>query len=454
MIIMKFGGSSVADGARIHALGKIVASRRGESPLVVVSALGGVTDRLLEAARLAREGQETGALELLSKLEARHFQTLGECRVTVEEARELQGWITIELSRLRELLHGVALLKELTPRTLDAIAAAGELLSSRIITAALQAQDLPAVWVDPRAVLITDDNFGAALPDEPAIAAASTKHIAPLIAARKIPVTGGFVGAEPGGQTTTLGRGGSDFSAALLGAALRADAIEIWTDVDGILTADPRLVKNSRPVPVISHDEAAELAFFGAKVLHPATIRPAVKLGIPVRIKNSFNPACAGTEVRADAPGAGVRAIAARRGCAALFIDNPRMLLAHGYAAKVFGVFERHGVPVDVIATSEVSISVTVDAGAPLEALRAELAGFAEVSVLRELAVVTVVGQKLRSTPGIAARVFTALQGINVVMISQGASDTNLTFVVAASETEAAVRRLHDAFFPATGGGS
>jgi aspartate kinase len=317
----------------------------------------------------------------------------------------------------------------------------------------LQALDLPAVWVDPRSVLITDHNFGAALPDEPAIAAAA-KQITPLITAGNIPVTGGFVGAEPGGQTTTLGRGGSDYSAALLGAALHAAAIEIWTDVDGILTADPRLVKNPRPVAAISHDEAAELAFFGAKVLHPATIRPAVKLGIPVWIKNSFNPAGAGTEVRAAAPGEGVRAIAARRGCAALFIDNPRMLLAHGYAAKVFAVFERQGVPVDVIATSEVSISVTVDAAAPLEALCAELSGFAEVSVLRDLAVVTVVGQKLRSTPGIAARVFGALQGINVVMISQGASDTNLTFVVAAAETGPAVRRLHDAFFPMIGSSS
>ena len=261
-----------------------------------------------------------------------------------------------------------------------------------------------------------------------------------------------LVGAAPDGTTTTLGRGGSDYSAALLGAALRdaggvVEAIEIWTDVDGILSADPRIVAGARIVPEVGYDEAAELAFFGAKVLHPATIRPAVARGIPVRVRNTFRPESRGTTVTAEAPGAGVRAVAMRTGVAALFVGSPRMLLAHGYAARVFSVFERHAVPVDVIATSEVSISITVDGKAPLEALVRDLSEFAEVSVLRDLAVVSVVGRKLRSTPRVAASVFAALDDINVVLISQGASETNVTFVVQASDAPEAVRRLHRELF-------
>jgi len=300
--------------------------------------------------------------------------------------------------------------------------------------------------------MATDASHGAAAPDEAAIAANVASRLLPERAAGRVVVTGGFVGAAPGGATTTLGRGGSDYSAALLGAALLdsgapVSAIEIWTDVDGILTADPRVVPAARIVPEVGYAEAAELAFFGAKVLHPATIRPAVSRGIPVRVRNTFRPAAPGTTVRSEAPGTGVRALAMRPGVAALFVGSPRMLLAHGYAARVFSVFERHAVPVDVIATSEVSISITVDAKAPLAALVRDLSAFAEVSVLTDLAVVSVVGRKLRSTPRVAASVFAALGEINVVLISQGASETNLTFVVEAKEAPEALRRLHRELF-------
>jgi aspartate kinase len=274
----------------------------------------------------------------------------------------------------------------------------------------------------------------------------------PERAAGRVVVTGGFVGAAPDGSTTTLGRGGSDYSAALLGAALQdagagVEAIEIWTDVDGILSADPRIVPAARIVPEVGYAEAAELAFFGAKVLHPATIRPAVTRGIPVKVKNTFRPHAPGTTVRAEVPGAGVMALAMRTGVVAIFVGSPRMLLAHGYAARVFAVFERHATPVDVIATSEVSISITVDARAPIDDLVRDLSEFAEVSVLGDLAVVSVVGRKLRSTPRVAASVFAALGDINVVLISQGASETNLTFVVQAANAPEAVRRLHRELF-------
>jgi aspartate kinase len=328
----------------------------------------------------------------------------------------------------------------------------GELVSSRFVAAALRAGGTEAVWIDPREILATNASHGAALADEKETAVRVAMHVAPHLAAGRTVVTGGFVGAAPDGSTTTLGRGGSDYSAALFGAALHdvgraVGRIEIWTDVDGILTADPRIVPAARLVPEVSYPEAAELAFFGAKVLHPATIRPAVARGIPVAVRNTFRPESPGTVVRQDAPGNGVRAVAMRRGVTALFVGSPRMLLAHGYAAKVFSVFEKHGVPVDVIATSEVSISITVDEKASLEGVVRDLSEFAEVSLLPHLAVVSVVGKGLRSTAGIAVRVFGAVGDVNVVLISQGASDTNVTFVVDANDAPEALRRLHREFF-------
>jgi aspartate kinase len=310
----------------------------------------------------------------------------------------------------------------------------------------LEAQGAPAAWVDPRDLVPTDAGYGAAIPDEAGIGEATARLVRPHLEAGRIVVTGGYVGRGPSGETTTLGRGGSDYSAALFAAALGAEAIEIWTDVDGILTADPRVVPSARVVPAISYAEASELAFFGAKVLHPATVRPAVRKAIPVWIKNTLRPEAPGSVVRRDAEGTGVRALAARKRIAAVFISNPQMLLAHGYAARVFDVFEKHRVPVDVITTSEVSIATTVDEGAPFEALRADLESFADVEVRRGLAVLTVVGCKLRSTPSIAARIFQALGGVNVVMISQGASDTNVTFVVDEADVESALKRVHAEF--------
>jgi aspartate kinase len=298
----------------------------------------------------------------------------------------------------------------------------------------------------------TDAAFGAAVPDEAGLVVRMRERVLPEIFSGRVVVTGGFVGSAPDGSATTLGRGGSDYSAALFGGALRdagavVDAIEIWTDVDGILTADPRIVPGARLLAEVSADEAAELAFFGAKVLHPATIRPAVSRDLPVVVRNTFRPEVPGTVVRREAAGEGVRALATRKGVAALFVQSPRMLLAAGFAARVFSVFERRHVPVDVITTSEVSISTTVDERAPLEELVADLSAFCDVKLLRRLAVVSVVGRNIRSTPGVAARVFGALRGVNVVLISQGASDTNLTCVVSDSDSAEALRLLHREFF-------
>jgi aspartate kinase len=451
--ILKFGGTSVGDGERIARVGHLVAASGGAgAPLAVVSAMGGVTDLLLALSDAARVKDRASAEKALATLSERHRAAVDAIGLDAAEGAACRAAIDREFLRLADFSTGVSLLGELSTRTSDAIAAAGELLSSPLVAAALRRRGTSAVWIDPRELVATDATFGAALPDEREIAARVRVVALPHLSAGTAVVTGGYVGAAPDGSTTTLGRGGSDYSAALLGAGLfdagaRVEAIEIWTDVDGILTADPRIVPQARLVPEVGYAEAAELAFFGAKVLHPATIRPAVARGIPVVVKNTFRPEGPGTVVRAEAAGGGVRALAMRSGVAALFVGNPRMLLAHGYAARVFSVFEKHRVPVDVIATSEVSISITVDEKAPLEALRADLSTFAEVSVLRDLAVVSVVGKDLRTTPGIAVRVFGALGEINVVLISQGASDTNLTFAVDSRDAPEALRRLHREFF-------
>ncbi len=452
MLVMKFGGTSVGTGERIAGVAELVEARLAEEPFVVVSAMGGVTDALLDLSRSARDGDREAVAAALETLGERHRDALAGLSLEPAAAAKLEEEIRAEQARLEGLATGVALLGELSARTSDAILAAGELLSAALLSAALAKRGVAVARVDPREWMATDASHGAAAPDEAAIAANVASRLLPERAAGRVVVTGGFVGAAPGGATTTLGRGGSDYSAALLGAALLdsgapVSAIEIWTDVDGILTADPRVVPAARIVPEVGYAEAAELAFFGAKVLHPATIRPAVSRGIPVRVRNTFRPAAPGTTVRSEAPGTGVRALAMRPGVAALFVGSPRMLLAHGYAARVFSVFERHAVPVDVIATSEVSISITVDAKAPLAALVRDLSAFAEVSVLTDLAVVSVVGRKLRSTPRVAASVFAALGEINVVLISQGASETNLTFVVEAKDAPEALRRLHRELF-------
>jgi len=449
VIVLKFGGTSVGDGSRIATVAELVSKQKRRKPILVVSALAGVTEELIRLAERARQGESDAIAPVVASLGERHRRAARESGVGGIDLERLLAEIERELGRAGELARGVALLRELTARTRDEILAIGELLSSRIAAAALSARGEPVVWIDPRDLIATDDAFGAANPDEDAIAAAAPRRIGAPVADGRIVVTGGFVGRSEGGETTTLGRGGSDTTAALLGAALGAGAIEIWTDVDGILTADPRLVEGARRIPEISYAEAAELAFFGAKVIHPASIRPAVRRGIPVTIRNTFRPESAGTIIHAGAAGDGVRALASRKGTTAIFVTNPRMLLAHGYAARVFAVFERARVPVDVIATSEVSIAVTVDSGASLERILRDLESFADVDVRRGLGVLTVVGQRLRSTPGVGARIFRALGDINVLLVSQGASETNVTFVVEEEALGAAMNRLHDEFFGA-----
>jgi aspartate kinase len=271
----------------------------------------------------------------------------------------------------------------------------------------------------------------------------------PLLERGQVPVMGGFIGSTRTGVTTTIGRGGSDFSAAIVGAALGAEAIEIWTDVDGMLTTDPHLCPGARRIRVISFDEAAELAYFGAKVLHPATVLPAIQKNIPVWILNSRNPPCEGTKITTRAPHCKnmFKAIAAKKRITIVNVAAPRMLLAHGFLKSIFEAFDRHRVPVDVVSTSEVSVSLTIDSNEAIPALAADLAKMADVKYEGRKAIVCLVGESLRDTPGIAARVFGELSDLKVRMISQGASEINLTFVIEEEDVPGVVQRLHQTFF-------
>jgi aspartate kinase len=325
----------------------------------------------------------------------------------------------------------------------------GELLSAEIVTAALRQHGIDGVHVDARDVIITDANFGRATADLPALTIRARERLGGAATAGRVPVMQGFVGATGDRIPTTLGRGGSDYTAALVGAAIGAAEVEIWTDVDGFMTADPRVVSSARTLGEVSYDEAAELAFFGARVLHPATVLPVVNQEISVRILNSCRPASPGTTIVARRTGVtgDVRSIAFKTGVTTLTLRAPRMLGAHGFLASMFAVFERHGVAVDVVTTSEVSVSLSLDTGSPDERLLAALREMGELSVNRDRAIVCVVGEGLRDTPGVPGRVFQALQSFNVEMISLGASKINLTFILDQKYAADAVRRLHTEFF-------
>ncbi len=449
MIVIKFGGTSVGDPEAIARAVEIVRGRLVARPLVVVSAMAGVTNALLSLAEQAARGHLVGALSAVAALRQRHLDAVAAL-VPGSEGADLAGEVSASFDELARLAEALSVFGYLTPRTLDAIAGQGELLSAPIVAGALRAQGVATETVDPRQLMITDDTFGRAEPQAEAIAESARNRVLPLLREGRLPVTGGFVGATRDGITTTLGRGGSDYSASLLGAALQADAIEIWTDVDGMLTADPRVVPHARLIERIRFDEASELASFGAKVLHPSTITPAVRRGIPVYVYNSRRPGGTGTLITADAPRRAVSAVAAKPETTVVKLRSARMLLAHGYLRNVFDVFMRHNTSVDVIATSEVSLSVTLDDATRVDALVADLRAFGDVSVERGRGIVSVVGAGLTDDPTALARAFAALGAdVRVHMATVSATGINLTLVLDSAQVGPAMQRLHDAFFAA-----
>jgi aspartate kinase len=448
MIVMKFGGTSVEDANAISRVAEIVKGRLAQNPVVVVSAMAKVTDTLLTMARAAGAGERKAALKLCRSLQERHYNTASELMGTALFT-DFHSELGSDFEALDELLRGICAVGEITPRTTDHVAAFGEMLSSKIVAAAFAAHGLNCAHVDSRDVLITDSNFMQAVPQYEETNTRLLTKVKPLLEAGQVPVMGGFIGANRGGITTTIGRGGSDFSAAIVGAGLGAERIEIWTDVDGILTTDPRICPEARRIKVVSFDEAAELAYFGAKVLHPATVLPAIQKNIPVYVLNSRNPACEGTKITTRAPQGNnlFKAIAVKKRITIVDVAAPRMLLAHGFLRAIFEAFDRHGVAVDVVSTSEVSVSLTVDSNQAIPALAADLAKLADVKYAGRKAIVCLVGENLREKPGIAARVFSEIPDKNIRMISQGASEINLTFVIEEDDVPAVIQKLHSTFF-------
>jgi aspartate kinase len=442
---MKFGGTSVADPEAINRLIGIVQTQR--APVVVVSALAGVTDTLIEVTRLAEVGEGDKAASALRALGERHQSVASGVTSTRREA--VLAAVRAEFDELIGLVHALAVLREVSPRSLDAVVATGEVLSSRIVAAALADRGIASAWVDARLVLVTDAEHTCAAPDMNETCQRARQHVAPVMKAGQVAVLGGFIGASAGGVTTTLGRGGSDYSAAIFGACLDVDEIQIWTDVDGMLTADPRVVPAPRLVPRLSFAEASELAYFGAKVLHPSTILPAIGRNIPVRILNSRRPGNPGTVIAADGhPADGqLTAIACKRNVTVIDITSTRMLMAHGFLRRLFEVFERFKTAVDVVTTSEVSVSVTVDDTRRLDAIIDNLRNFAEVSCEPEMAIISAVGENLRSDPMLFGRAVTSLERIPLRLVSQAAGRRNITFVLRDADVPNAMSKLHAAFF-------
>jgi aspartate kinase len=447
MIVAKFGGTSVADAEAIRRLIEIVRSRIHEQPVVVVSALAGITDELLDLATHCGSGDAPATNRSLDAVLQRHERlghSLPGCVAALESIRADAEQLRRETSGSRD--------RRLSLAEIDGVAGLGEVWSSRLVAAAMAQAGIDSAWVDIRPLMVTDGRFGRATPYTQVLNKRARDQLKPLAEAGRVPVTQGFIGATATGVPTTLGRGGSDFTAALLGAALGAERVEIWTDVNGLMTADPRIVPSARTLSAASYDEAAELATFGAKILHPATALPLVRAGIPILILNSREPERQGTTIgpqlqldrMGDSP---IRSISWKQGITVVNIRAPRMLGTFGFLRALFEVFERHETVVDVLASGEVSISLTIEDRTRLGSIMTDLAQLGDVWVEEGRAIVAIVGIGLKHTPGLAGRVFNAVWPANVEIISQGASAINMTFVVREEDGPDVVRRLHQEFF-------
>ncbi|MBI4439071.1 aspartate kinase [Candidatus Woesearchaeota archaeon] len=440
MIVIKFGGTSVGSAAAIRSAVAITKARLDRSPVVVVSAVSGVTDLLVRAAKEASEGN----IGLFSQVEERHREIVSGLGLEME-------LIAPQLDLLRAALEGIYSGMRLGNRDIDLVCSFGERISARIFAGYARKEGIDAESFDSYELgMLSDENFGSA-----EVLEESYVWLGKSIAALRkgiVPVITGFIARSMTGSITTLGRGGSDYSAAIIGAAVRADEVQIWTDADGIMTADPKIVSNASTIPRISFDEASEIAHLGAKVLHPKTILPLMRRDIPVRVLNTFKPSCAGTVIVSSAENSmDITAIVSRRNVAIININSARMFMMHGFLHKIFKIFDEHRVAVDMISTSEVNVSVTVDrvsSAHALPALIAELERIAEVNVKDGKASISVVGRAIQETSSVAA-IFSALaaNGVRAEMVSQGSSEINMCLVVDGKDCEESVKVLHSAFF-------
>ena len=446
-VVMKFGGTSVEDAVAIRRVSELVKRQRRYRPIVVVSALAEVTDQLVSAGKSAAEGQREFAKKVLEQLRQRHAEVAAGL-LSADEYKSLCSDLESTFQLLQSLVDSIAGEGQFAPREQDHFLGLGEFLSSKLVRAAFHAGGIDTAWVDAKQCIITDAAHTRATP----LWEETNQHVEsvllPLLQAGRVPVLGGFVGSTRDGIPTTLGRGGSDFSAAIVGAALGAQRIEIWTDVDGVMTTDPDLCVDARLIEKMSFDEAAELAYFGAKVLHPATLLPAMRHDIPVWVRNSRKPECGGTEILAHTSDSiEVKAISVKWAVASVDVE-PLRWLAPELVREVCDVFERHHYSLDLLSASRGSLSVLVTTTAALPAIAEELQGLANVRWKNHQALVCLVGENIRRRPDIASRVFRAISDIDVRMICQGASERNISFLVDESKAEQAVQRLHRLFFP------
>jgi bifunctional aspartokinase / homoserine dehydrogenase 1 len=465
-LTMKFGGTSVGSAAAIRRTVELIEQRasNGDRVVVVVSAMGTqpvkVTDLLLDGAAAALDGDDRRPNDIANHLREVHHEAVAGLLAPGQQRAALLAEIDSFVERYSDLCGAVRVLGELTPRALDTIAGMGEQMSARIVAAALQVVGWDAVPVDATALIVTDEHFQDATPLAAETATKVQAALPPLLAAGKIAVVTGFIAATTQGITTTLGRGGSDYSAALLGRALASDEVWIWTDVDGVMSADPRLVPEARSIPTLTYREVSELAYYGARVLHPRTIRPCVEAGIPLRIKNTFNPDHPGTVIVPDESpletNGAMKAVTAIGNQSLIALEGKGMLGIPGIAARTFSAVARERVNVLLIsqASSEQSICFSVPGGATETVINALEAEFADefqrrdmdrVWAERPVAIVTVVGARMRGTPGIAGRLFGALgaAAINIIAIAQGSSECSISMVVDEADTQAAVRQIH-----------
>lgn len=450
MIVMKFGGTSVESATAIKRVAEIVRSRRKQDPIVVVSAMAKVTDQLVAMGQKASSGDAQGALELLPALRERHLEAAREL-LSPKVFQKISVKLEQTFDQLGEFVRGVAAVHELSARSSDYLLSFGELLSSQFIAPAFTELGMEAQWVDSRECVVTDSNHTCARPQAAETRQKAHAIIKPIVAKHRIPVMGGFIASSLEGIPTTLGRGGSDYTAAIIGGALDAESIEIWTDVEGMMTTDPRLCPDARTIRRISFNEAAELAYFGAKVLHPATLLPAIEKDIPVYVLNSRNLKSKGTRITAHAPSGNdmFRAITAKKGISLVNVVASRGLMVHNFLRSVFEALDQYAATVDLVAISEVSLSFTIETKRMPEELIEKLEKIADVTCESQQAIICLVGEDIHGRPGIAASVFSTIAdaGVNIRMISQGASEINLTFVIEEDEVPEVIQRLHKTFF-------
>ncbi|MGC8594499.1 MAG: lysine-sensitive aspartokinase 3 [Candidatus Kryptoniota bacterium] len=448
MIVMKFGGTSVEDAASIDRVTEIVKKEEKRKPIVVVSACAGVTNQLLKVADLSAGGQKDEAADIINEIKNRHERIVDELIHTELPRNYLKGKISVYAHELKNLLNAVSVLGEVTNRSRDAFASYGERMSSMILAQAFEEKQIKSTLIDAREFMITDHSFTKARPNYEKIAAAAKKLLLPRVN-DCIVVTQGFIGATEDGIVTTIGRGGSDFSAAIIGAVLNAEEIQIWTDVDGILTADPSIVPQARRIKRMSFNEASELAYFGARVLHPMTILPAIEKNIPVYVRNSRNPEYRGTLItREKTNGNGTpKSIAYKERITLINLVSSRMFLAHDFLQAVFSVFNKYKTIAHAVASSEVSVSIAIDETEHLNEITEELSQFSEIEISSNKAIVCIVGENIKHNVGFIGQVFSALSGIHINMISQGASEINLSFVVDEESLNSTVRLLHQQLF-------